>query len=323
MNWGVNVINGRVATANRPRGRMRPAVKRRLVTVAAAALIGLASSFVLWRSLLRPFPVRPSPELPYAAWGGGNLRKANPSTVQLLDKTLPDDLKLGPTLGTATAQLAEASKAKIALRRHALADLDVSKDTPVSLNIRGAKLGDALTMALAAAHPRLRFVIEENFIVATSEAEAGTLVVGRVYDVRDLIPLTPDSGTREELARRERMSRELVQEVMQALPSNDAAKIGEVSGQIVLSHTYQAQALAMYELDKRRWRRDAQAFAARAGGVTGATLLLAMMLLSFVHWHTRRARARSGQCQRCGYDLRATPERCPECGAVPAAAPAR
>jgi hypothetical protein len=43
---------------------------------------------------------------------------------------------------------------------------------------------------------------------------------------------------------------------------------------------------------------------------------LSAIFPSIAIWRHRKARrrARQGLCPRCGYDLRATPERCPECG---------
>jgi hypothetical protein len=48
------------------------------------------------------------------------------------------------------------------------------------------------------------------------------------------------------------------------------------------------------------------------------TMLLAAAMPAkwFVHVRRRRSRVARGLCVRCGYDLRESPKRCPECGAV-------
>jgi hypothetical protein len=78
--------------------------------------------------------------------------------------------------------------------------------------------------------------------------------------------------------------------------------------------------------ERTKWKAAGMGYEHRVG--TGGTTflifapcwLLALVLgISPGAWVVRRLRRRHppGLCPSCGYDLRASPERCPECGVVP------
>ena len=48
----------------------------------------------------------------------------------------------------------------------------------------------------------------------------------------------------------------------------------------------------------------------------GSMILFFSVRVATQLWFGRKRRAH-GRCATCGYDLRATPDRCPECGTVP------
>ena len=69
-----------------------------------------------------------------------------------------------------------------------------------------------------------------------------------------------------------------------------------------------------------RWERSAinvgDAFVAVPYWALLAAALTPAGVVAGVWSRRRRRRVRAGHCRRCGYDLRASPERCPECGST-------
>jgi len=67
-----------------------------------------------------------------------------------------------------------------------------------------------------------------------------------------------------------------------------------------------------------QWRRDDQFIGSASTSIVIPQAIFLLSGLPLLRFLLRRRRNQApGSCRICGYDLRATPDRCPECGAMP------
>jgi len=190
-------------------------------------------------------------------------------------------------------------------------------DTPVNLAFGRKKLGDALLE-----------------LAAWLNSDGGTKVICVADDDEDRVYLTPDDGrlnfgvvhvypvqsligsapTRQEAA-------DLIADVSGAveagkwnLPQSPGWQMQMMAAQLMVvapPNTHYDVASRLKLLSQRQRRRG---LLLRLGVAAAGGEALLATTLGAIAWHRRRERLRAGLCRNCGYDLRASSERCPECG---------
>jgi hypothetical protein len=218
--------------------------------------------------------------------------------------------------------LRDVTGARIDVDWPALEATGVTRETQVSANLSNVRLGEGLPLILASAGNGLLYCADHGviWISTTSALTHGHPTpppLTSPRQVASLLPPPPPAPPRHErivVQRRWTIAADRGRILLWLTPADPASPYqdGTPVGTAIKADEHTVFAIAGVSL-----RRSGSPFRTTVFAVP-IWLLAAITLIAPLMWLERmrrqRLHRRKGLCRACGYDLRATPDRCPECG---------